>query len=280
MPADIGERLARQAGRGHAGRDQDQDVGSHGNSAGSRAVLLLSVNRVADCLYGLPARRQTGYVSAPSGAAPAPIPPEFPAFRSRAAMNSFEINKILGALLFTCLCLLSLNIAAEALFHAAKPAKPGFEVAVDRARRRAGPAAGGAGRADREAARERRPSTRARTPPRNAPPATPSARASRTASARTFMAWSAAPKGTEGGFNYSAAHEGQGRQLDRRGPEHVPDQPEGASCPAPDELCRLAARQRARRRDRLPELEVGQSGAAAQGGAKRAGRRRRSSRSL
>ena len=45
-------------------------------------------------------------------------------------MDSFEINKILGALLFTCLCLLSLNIAAEAVFHPAKPAKPGFEVAA------------------------------------------------------------------------------------------------------------------------------------------------------
>src|SRR3954470_16376297 len=45
-------------------------------------------------------------------------------------MDSFEINKILGALLFTCLCLLSLNIAAEAVFHPTKPAKPGFEVAA------------------------------------------------------------------------------------------------------------------------------------------------------
>jgi cytochrome c len=45
-------------------------------------------------------------------------------------MDSYELNKILGALLFTCLCLLSLNIAAEAVFHPAKPAKPGFEVAA------------------------------------------------------------------------------------------------------------------------------------------------------
>jgi len=45
-------------------------------------------------------------------------------------MDSFEINKILGALLFTCLCLLSLNIAADAMFAPLKPAKPGFEVAV------------------------------------------------------------------------------------------------------------------------------------------------------
>jgi len=45
-------------------------------------------------------------------------------------MDSFEINKILGALLFTCLCLLSLNIAADAMFAPLKPAKPGFEVVV------------------------------------------------------------------------------------------------------------------------------------------------------
>src|SRR5436305_892416 len=48
-------------------------------------------------------------------------------------MDSFEINKILGAFLFTCLCLLSLNIGAEAVFHPAKPAKPGFEVAATEA---------------------------------------------------------------------------------------------------------------------------------------------------
>ena len=45
-------------------------------------------------------------------------------------MDSYEINKILGALLFTCLCLLSLNIAAGAMFAPAKMAKPGYEVAV------------------------------------------------------------------------------------------------------------------------------------------------------
>ena len=45
-------------------------------------------------------------------------------------MDSYELNKILGALLFTCLCLLSLSIAAEAMFHTAAPAKPGYEVVV------------------------------------------------------------------------------------------------------------------------------------------------------
>jgi len=45
-------------------------------------------------------------------------------------MNSFELNKILGALLFTCLCLLSLNIAAGAIFSTPKLEKPGYEIAV------------------------------------------------------------------------------------------------------------------------------------------------------
>jgi cytochrome c len=45
-------------------------------------------------------------------------------------MDSFEINKILGAVLFTCLVLLALNIAAGAMFAPVKPQKPGYEIAV------------------------------------------------------------------------------------------------------------------------------------------------------
>jgi cytochrome c len=45
-------------------------------------------------------------------------------------MDSFELNKVLGAVLGTCLMLLSLNIAAGALFSAHPPEKPGYEVAV------------------------------------------------------------------------------------------------------------------------------------------------------
>lgn len=60
-------------------------------------------------------------------------------------MDSYEINKVLGALLFSCLCLLTLNIAAGAVFAPVKPAKPGFEVAVAEH-----PATGGAGQAKAE----------------------------------------------------------------------------------------------------------------------------------
>jgi cytochrome c len=45
-------------------------------------------------------------------------------------MDSFELNKILGAVLGTCIVLLSLNITAGALFAPQKPAKPGYNIVV------------------------------------------------------------------------------------------------------------------------------------------------------
>jgi cytochrome c len=43
-------------------------------------------------------------------------------------MDSFEFNKVAGALLGTCLALLALNMTAEAIFAPHHPAKPGFEI--------------------------------------------------------------------------------------------------------------------------------------------------------
>jgi cytochrome c len=45
-------------------------------------------------------------------------------------MNSFELNKILGAILGTCLITLALNIGAGAIFAPEKPEKPGYAIAV------------------------------------------------------------------------------------------------------------------------------------------------------
>src|SRR6476619_5473170 len=81
-------------------------------------------------LYGLPEVRQTGLSS-----------PPLPSWRRSArtiksrsgsliSMNSFELNKILGAILGTCLIMLALNIGAGALFAPEKPTKPGFDIAV------------------------------------------------------------------------------------------------------------------------------------------------------
>jgi cytochrome c len=48
-------------------------------------------------------------------------------------MDSFELNKILGAVLATCLVLLVTNFTASAVFAPKMPQKPGFEIAVKEA---------------------------------------------------------------------------------------------------------------------------------------------------
>ncbi len=53
-------------------------------------------------------------------------------------MNSFELNKVLGAILGCCLITLALNIAAGAIFAPQKPAKPGYAVAVKEEQQNAG----------------------------------------------------------------------------------------------------------------------------------------------
>ena len=45
-------------------------------------------------------------------------------------MDSFELNKILGAVLATCILILVTSFAAHAIFAPVKPEKPGFEIAV------------------------------------------------------------------------------------------------------------------------------------------------------
>lgn len=48
-------------------------------------------------------------------------------------MDSFELNKILGAILATCLVVLVTSFAAQAVFAPVVPAKPGFEITVKEA---------------------------------------------------------------------------------------------------------------------------------------------------
>lgn len=45
-------------------------------------------------------------------------------------MDSFELNKIMGAILGTCLVLLVTNFTANAIFSPIKAEKPGYEIAV------------------------------------------------------------------------------------------------------------------------------------------------------
>ena len=55
-------------------------------------------------------------------------------------MNSFELNKVLGAVLGTCLVLVAMHIASGAIFTPSVPAKPGYEIEV----KAEAPAKGGA----------------------------------------------------------------------------------------------------------------------------------------
>jgi cytochrome c len=48
-------------------------------------------------------------------------------------MDSFELNKIIGAILGTCLVLLVTSFTAGALFAPVMPAKPGYEIAAKEA---------------------------------------------------------------------------------------------------------------------------------------------------
>jgi cytochrome c len=61
-------------------------------------------------------------------------------------MDSFELNKIMGAVLATCLLMLVTSIAAGAIFAPSPLEKPGFEIAVKE------DASGGAGAAKAAAA--------------------------------------------------------------------------------------------------------------------------------
>jgi cytochrome c len=53
-------------------------------------------------------------------------------------LDSFEMNKVLGAVLGTCLVVVALNIAAGAVFAPGKLEKPGYEIEVPKS----GPGAG------------------------------------------------------------------------------------------------------------------------------------------
>ena len=125
-------------------------------------------------------------------------------------MNSFELNKILGAILGTCLIVLALNIGASAIFAPEKPAKPGYDIAVK------GHAEGGAATAAKE------PEQPIETLLASASAEKGQATAKQCAACHTFEKggpnrvgpnlWGIVdrPRASEAGFNYSAAMKAKG----------------------------------------------------------------------
>ena len=66
-------------------------------------------------------------------------------------MDSFELNKIAGAVLATGLGVMAVSIISEAIYAPAEPAKPGYEIAVSEPSGGTGGASGGTGGAEQVA---------------------------------------------------------------------------------------------------------------------------------
>ncbi len=126
-------------------------------------------------------------------------------------MNSFEINKVLGALLGTCLVLVAMHIASGAIFTPETPAKPGYEIAVKEEQPPGRRGTGGAAEVPIEnllasaSADSRRPS-------RQAMPSLPqlAGRAKAPRSAPISTAWSGARGRLRAGLQLFGRDEGKG----------------------------------------------------------------------
>ena len=123
LAGDIGERLVRQAGRGHAGGNEN-DRG-HAQQVGGKKSQ-------GSCAYtGCLAYRAKRVVSAPEFLGSA---------KRNGAMDSFEFNKIAGAVLGTAARRHGPRHHRGLIYAQAKPAKPGYEIAVAEAPARRLPA--------------------------------------------------------------------------------------------------------------------------------------------
>ena len=180
-------------------------------------------------------------------------------------MDSFELNKILGAILATCLLLLVTSFTAGALFAPEMPAKPGYEIAVKDA---------GHGGGKEAAAAPAEPIEKLL---QTASVEKGAAAAKKCAACHTFEKGGPNRVGpnlfgvveraraSEAGFNYSAAMKAKGGKWDFPGAQRIPSQSQGLRSRHRDGLRRHQQGQRARRRDRLSAFACGQAGSAADG---------------
>jgi cytochrome c len=100
---------------------------------------MMGMGRKPAHLYGLPEHGQTDISSwlgvrceslIPEASAAVSLRPkvDISGLEPDPKMDSFELNKILGAILATCLIVLATSFTAGALFAPVEPAKPGYEI--------------------------------------------------------------------------------------------------------------------------------------------------------
>ena len=158
-------------------------------------------------------------------------------------MDSFEFNKLIGALLGTVFVVFSVGIVSDAIFAVAGPEKPGFEIVAAEEPAGSGWRRGGSRRrADRPRC-WRQPTPRPAKPSsRNARPATPPKTAAPTRSARTSGASSTvrSPRMRASPIRPAMKAFARGRQggLGLRPSERLPDLARRPSQRHGDGLCR------------------------------------------
>src|ERR1700716_3568557 len=167
-------------------------------------------------------------------------------------MDSFELNKVLGAILGTCLVLLVTSFTAGAIFAPVMPEKPGYEIVAketpeggakegaaapaqpsEKQIQTAPPADGGGAGAEKKI-RTLPPLREKRSQPR------------RPESLRRHRR----QEGRGARVQFLGGDEGQGRRVELRRTQQVHRKSQGLCSGHRDGLCRHPEGQRARRRDR------------------------------